>query len=524
MPLIETPSWLVVLSVAAFCLAVYGSSRRRPRRSELPLPPGPRPLPLIGNILDVPKVNAEPGIRDLNARYGDIVYLDVLGQPMIFLGSHEAAVDLFEKRSSIFSDRPPLVMSNMTGWDWLMTMQTYGTWWKRHRKAFHLHFNPSAILAYRPTQKREARRLVLRLLQDPKNFSQYIRLVFASSIMRIGYGIEVDGADNKYVRIAEEALEVFSAALFPGRYTVEAFPLLRYLPSWFPGAAFKRQAKEWLPRVLRLRDTPWEDTMAKIMDGTAAPCMMSALLKDISGLDEEAAAEQQEVIKNATAAAYTGLSLQFFTLSSVQTFFLAMAAHPEVQAKAQAELDAVIGHNRLPDFDDKNSLPYTCAVAKECLRWRAVVPLGIGHQAAEDYEYRGYLIPRGAVLVSNIWAYLRDPRNYVNPEAFDPERFLKDGKLNPNVIDPAKIAFGYGRRICPGRYFAEASLYMLVATVLHTLTISAPLDSATGKPVKLDAEMTSGVISYPKPYDVDVRSRGAWAEKLIRDSCKEDEL
>ena len=91
------------------------------------------------------------------------------------------------------------------------------------------------------------------------------------------------------------------------------------------------------------------------------------------------------------------------TVSAIQTFFLAMAANPHVLAKAQVELDAVVGPHRLPEFEDMKSLPYICAIVKELLRWRVVVPLGVPHRSLEDDEYRGYFIPKGSLLVANIW-------------------------------------------------------------------------------------------------------------------------
>ena len=147
-----------------------------------------------------------------------------------------------------------------------------------------------------------------------------------------------------------------------------------------------------------------------------------------------------------------------------------MASHPAVRARAQAELTAVVGPDRLPTVQDQPNLPYITAILKECFRWRSVVPLSIPHQSTEEDEYRGYRIPKGSIIVANTWcvagrvcalcplakpslnhrgdrAYSRDPSYYSDPEAFKPERFLTgDGQLDPEVRDPAAFVFGYGRR------------------------------------------------------------------------------
>ena len=91
------------------------------------------------------------------------------------------------------------------------------------------------------------------------------------------------------------------------------------------------------------------------------------------------------------------------TLSTVQSFFLAMASFPEAQKKAQAELEAVVGPNRLPEFSDRDALPYVNALIKELLRWRSVVPIGVPHRSIEEDEYRGYRIPKGSIVIANIW-------------------------------------------------------------------------------------------------------------------------
>ncbi|KAI8994065.1 cytochrome P450 [Trametes punicea] len=516
MPWELSPMWLLqlaflsVLTTCAFKILVFSKGKSR-------LPPGPPRLPLIGNALDVPTKDMGPVFRDLNAKYGDIVYLDVLGQPMVILGTHEAAIELLEKRSSIYSDRNTSTMASLCGWEWLMTMMNYGTRWRRHRRALHQYFNPNALLPYRAMQELEARRLALRVVKDSEHFLEHIRRMLASSIMRYTYGIEITDGSDEYLIMAEQALDTFNAAFIPGKYLVETFPILRFLPSWLPGAKFKREGKAWTPIVHRLRDVPWARTLAAIDQGTAVPSVTTDLMQRISGLTGDQVSEERTVARNVTAVAYAAGADT--TLSAIQTFFLAMASFPDAQKKAQEELDHVIGRHRLPTVSDQGSLPYVTALMKECLRWRTVAALGVPHRSTQDDEYRGYLIPKGSLVVSNIWAYSHDPRNYSDPETFMPERFLKDGELDPDVLDPTEIVFGYGRRICPGRHFAETSLFLAVSTVLHTLSISAPLD-ASGKPVKYEGKMTDGVISYPEPFEVKIASRGHWAEALLDESCK----
>ncbi|OSC99371.1 CyP450 monooxygenase [Trametes coccinea BRFM310] len=507
--------WIPVAGLLAALLLLWVLSR--PSGKARPLPPGPKPLPLIGNALDVPVKDMGQVFRDMTLKYGELVYLNVVGQRMVILGTHEAAVELLEKRSSIYSDRNESTMVSLTGWEWLMTTLTYGSWWRRHRRAFHQFFTPTALDPYGPMQELEAHRLAHRLVKDPEHFLTHIRRMFASSIARFTYGVEIPEDDDEYLTMAEEALESFNQAFIPGKYLVETLPVLRYLPSWFPGATFQREAKVWKPRVHKLRDVPWEQALKAIREGSAPPSMVTGLIQRLSRFSGEEHAEEEIVARNVAAVAYAAGADT--TLSAIQSFFLGMASFPEVQRKAREELDAVVGPHRLPVLADRASLPYVEAVTKECLRWKTVAPLGVPHRSTQDDVYRGYCIPKGTLVVANIWWYLHDPERFPEPDVFRPERYLKNGKLDPDSFDPADIAFGYGRRACPGRHFADASLFLSVATVLHTLSITAPL-GVDGQPVKLEGRMTTGVISYPEPFAVDIKPRGPWAESLLEESWK----
>jgi cytochrome P450 len=122
-----------------------------------------------------------------------------------------------------------------------------------------------------------------------------------------------------------------------------------------------------------------------------------------------------------------------------------MVKYPEVQRKAHAELDYVIGRSRLPNFQDRESLPYISAIVKETMRWQPVSPLGGAHCSTEDSEYKGYFIPKGSYVIGNAWSILHEPFDYPEPLEFNPDRFLKGSQLDPSVQEPL-AAFGFGRR------------------------------------------------------------------------------
>ncbi|CDO70506.1 hypothetical protein BN946_scf184569.g49 [Trametes cinnabarina] len=331
------------------------------------------------------------------------------------------------------------------------------------------------------------------------------------------YGLEITDHNDKYIRIAEKAADVYIKISVPGRYLVETFPILRHLPAWFPGASFKRDAAKWEPDVLALRNAAFDNVKREMAQGTALPSIAASLLEN--ALQEKSSAgtiSQEDMFRNITGIAYlTGADTTF---SSVQAFFLAMTMHPDKQRLAQAELDAVVGPNRLPAFSDRAALPYVNALIKECFRWHNVVPLGIPHETTADEEINGWLIPKGTVLIPNQWAMARDETAYPNPERFLPERFLKDGLLNPSVRDPQKYAFGFGRRICPGRHFADASMFIIVSSVLHAFDIAPSID-ARGQPVKLEAKVTADLLlSYPEPFECEITPRSSNAEALVRNA------
>ena len=169
-----------------------------------------------------------------------------------------------------------------------------------------------------------------------------------------------------------------------------------------------------------------------------------------------------------------------------------MIVYPEIQKRAQAELDAVVGRSRVPTFSDAPSLPYIQALVKETLRWRSPIPLGLPHSTTEDDWYDGMYIPKGTICIANHWQCDRDPVLYGDDAvSFNPERFLDGhGRIVQDAAktrDDGHSAYGFGKRACLGKYFANDSLFITMATVLWAANLERVRDE-TGEEVPLDAE------------------------------------
>jgi len=191
-----------------------------------------------------------------------------------------------------------------------------------------------------------------------------------------------------------------------------------------------------------------------------------------------------------------------------------MVLHPEVQKNAHAELDRVVGPDRLPAFEDRASLPYIEAIVSELLRWHVATPLGGPRYIYVDDEYQGYRIPKQTFILGNAWAILHDPVQYPDPDKFIPERFLsEDGTYNRSVQDPDIACFGFGRRICPGRHLARDMLYIHVASTLHAFDITSALDD-NGEPIEIEYAVTPGFKVDPIPFKCAIKPRAGFTEAL----------
>jgi len=335
--------------------------------------------------------------------------------------------------------------------------------------------------------------------------------------MYLTYGYELKENDDILIP-ARKTTQIMSRLGMPGAALVNHLPFLQCLPSWVPVFKYEPLAGECRALAGRMKNEPINFVRNSMRDGSAIPSLASEHLQEVELLRGTERQLAEEVVKDTLGSMFQAGSDT--SVSSMSSLFLALVLYPEVQKRAQAELDSVISRDRLPTYDDKSRLPYIEAMSKELLRWQMVTPMGVPHSPSDDDVYKGYFIPKGSIVFANAWAVLHDPELYTDPEVFKPDRFLnEDGTFRD---DPTiSLAFGAGRRICPGRHFVAATLFVVTASVLSVFNVTKATDKDGNEiPVVAPTEPVVGkvVIQVPK-FECAITPRDKLAEDLIRASA-----
>ncbi|KAG2064898.1 cytochrome P450 [Suillus decipiens] len=479
------------------------------KKNPAPYPPGPRGWPLIGNVLDMPRIKPWLTFTEWGRKYGDITHIEVLGRHIIVLNSVKTAMEMMDSKSTLYSDRPILPMAGeLVGWKDSLPFLPYGDRFRQQRRNFYKVIGSrAAVNVYNEIEEVETRRFLKRVLAKPDQLQEHVRHTASAVILRISHGYEVKENNDPFVNLANSVTEHCSQATAPGAFLVDILPFLAKVPAWFPGAGFKRIACEWHRALEEMVSAPHQFVKDQMIAGIAPTSFTSNLLEG-----SDVSAEQEHTVKWSAFSLYAGGSDT--TISAIYSLFLAMTLFPDVQKKAQAEIDAVVGLDRLPSFADRDSLPYTEALVKEVLRWNVVFPTGFPHCVTEDDIHDGYYIPKGSLVIPNMWSMLNDPHTYANPSQFDPERFLaKDGK-EPET-EPRTVCFGFGRRQYLSRclHLADASIWISTAMSLAVFDISKVVEN--GIEITPEVEPLPGTASHPKPFKCSIKPRSATARALI---------
>lgn len=378
------------------------------------LPPGPFPLPIVGNHYHIPHPKPWIKFEEWSRQYDNPMITIWLGsKPVIVLNDAWTASDLLEKRADIYSSRPHMIAMGdlINATETNQTTLVYGDRWRLHRKLtvssliplayLYAHEVPQhsvvgsqAVRNYRSFQGDESKILTQDLLADPDDYVMSIERYSVSTVSIVGWGRRIS-RKNDYV--AQKALEGMEAVnlIIPGYLLLESLPVLAKLPSWLYR----------LPAMLRAHSSAnWAYFYALSKESAAAP----------------------------------GAPASF-----ARTLLREQRAHGLGDVEVAALATNLVG--------------------------------GIPHAPLRDDEYRGYRIPRGTQITCNVWAIHRHPREFPEPDVVVPERYLGGLKFEyPN--SRGHNAFGWGRRQCSGQPLAEQSLFMVVARLLWAFRVEPGLD------------------------------------------------
>lgn len=258
-----------------------------------------------------------------------------------------------------------------------------------------------------------------------------------------------------------------------------------------------------------------------IQHGTAKPSFCADLIRS----------QEKEDFSDAQAGYISGTLLEAgsdTTSNTLYGFVQAMVLFPDVQRKAQEEIDRVVGSHRLPTIDDEVNLQYIRGCVKESLRWMPTTILGaVPHAATQDDTYMGYLIPKGAGILNNVYSINMDPVRFPNPREFQPERYkddfqsLHEAASNHDASKRDQYTFGEGRRICPGIPIAERSLFLGISRMLWAFDFKPALDG-NKQPILPDAEkLTQRFVCMPEPFESRITPRSKERADRVEREWKE---
>ncbi|KAI0351871.1 cytochrome P450 [Trametes cingulata] len=442
---------------------------RRPSKSTPGslLPPGPRGWPIIGCFAYLTKY-PELALHRWAKTFGPFFSFTIGNQLFVVISDPQIVKDLIITNGAIFSSRKDMYMKAQLIFARRgITATPYNDTWRKHRRLAAMFLTPRAVEEDMPRLESEAREMIRDLYVRSKggalpiNPQPFLSRASLNNILSLVFGFRTESMDDNLVSESLRLSREFMNTTGPVSNLVDFVPLLQKLPNRMSTRGRKLHhdlIDIWGSLVRRVED--------KVKRGEPHPdCMAKYLIEH----REEEQLDDLDTIVLCCAFLIGGVE----TTSSIKQWFAAhIPACPEIQAKAQAELDSVCGRDRLPTVGDEAKMPYIHAIVKEVERCHNPFWLGTPHVNTEDFFYKGYLIPKGTVVVTNTWTMHHDPGRYPDPYEFKPERYLNNSlscSESANLANPMERdhwMFGAGRRICPGIALGEREIFLAVSHLL----------------------------------------------------------
>lgn len=437
------------------------------QRWKYSFPPGPRGLPLIGNLLQIRQNELHIQAFEWSKKYGPVITIRLSHVPFVFVNKIDPALEVLIKKSTDFAARmkvPSIDVLTYGGKD--IAFSSYGPTWKLHRriasKALRSYMQGDA-LQRRVHDAIETAFEEMDKISGPVDPKEYLNFIVANILTGLCFGGKYKFDDQEIHQVLKQEDDLTESF---GIGTLEdAIPGLRYI---YKTKAFKQIedltfdiCESFIRRKLtQAKETFNRDNIRHLTD--------NMLLARLEAEEEEgkAAVEaltEDHLLQTITDIFFAGTDTSRYTLAYA---ILHMVAFQDIQEKVQQEIDRVVGKDRLPGMADRSDLGYTEAVLYESMRLSSVIPTGIAHATACDTDIGGYRIPKGTTVIINHWALHHDPEAWNEVDRFIPERFLdENGKLGPKPKN--WLPFSAGKRVCLGEFVAKPELHLIFASLMQ---------------------------------------------------------
>ncbi|XP_019479520.1 PREDICTED: cytochrome P450 2D14 isoform X6 [Hipposideros armiger] len=484
----------LAVAIAIFLLLVDLMHRRT--RWAARYPPGPMPMPGLGNLLQVDFHDLLCSVTQLRSRFGDVFSLQLAWTPLVVINGLEAVREALVYRSEDTADRPPMPIYK------------------------HLGVGPHSegvILARYGKEWREQRRFSVSTLRNfglgKKSLEQWVAeeatCLCAAFADQAGSPFSPNALLNK-------AVSNVIASLIYGRRFKYKDPLLLKLLDLMEDAlkeesGLKNQLLNSVPMLMHIpgmatKILPAQKAFMALLDELVTEHKMTRDPAQPPRDLTDAFLDEVEKAKGSTESSFNDANLRLvvadlFTAGMVTTSttlawaLLLMILHPDVQRRVQQEIDEVIGQVRRPEMADQARMPFTMAVVHEVQRFGDIIPLGLPHMTSRDIEVQGFLIPKGTTLMLNLSSVLKDEKVWKKPFRFHPEHFLDaQGHF---VKNSAFMPFSAGRRSCLGEPLARMELFLFFTCLLQRFSFSVP----AGQPRPSDHGVFAFLVT-PSPYQL----------------------
>ncbi|XP_065779024.1 cytochrome P450 2C18-like isoform X1 [Muntiacus reevesi] len=477
----------VALVLCLSCLLLLSLWKQSSGKGKLP--PGPTPLPILGNILQLDVKDIGKSLSNLSNTYGPVFTVYFGLRPTVVLHGYEAVKEALIDRGEEFSGRGNLPMSQRVNKGYGILFSN-GKRWKEIRR-FSLMTLRNFGMGKRSIEDRvqeEAHCLVEELRKtngSPCDPTFILGCAPCNVICSIIFQNRFDYRDQNFLNLLDKFNENLQIMSSPWIQVCNNFPILI---DYFPGSHNKvlknfAYVKSYvLEKVKEHQATLDINNPRDFID-----CFLIKMEQEKHNQEMEFTFEN--LIETVSDLFGAGTET---TSTTLRYGLLLLLKHPEVTAKVQEEIDRVIGRHQSPCMQDRSHMPYMDAVVHEIQRYIDLVPTNLPHAVTHDIKFRNYLIPKGTTIVTSLSSVLHDDKEFPNPEVFDPAHFL-DESGNFKKSDYF-MAFSAGKRNCVGEGLARMELFLFLTTILQKFTLESVVD-----PKDLDTTPVSSGFGHVPP-------------------------